>query len=58
MDDKLIGTFRGIKVITVPDHTLTEITIPESMANYILNLQRENEKYKEGEWQSIFKRNN
>lgn len=58
MNNKSIGTFHGIKVNTVPDHTLTEITIPESMANYILKLQMENEKYKEEEWKSIFKINN
>lgn len=58
MNNELIGIFHGIKVITVPDHTLTEIVIPESMANHILKLQIENEKYREEEWKSIFKRNN
>lgn len=58
MNNKSIGLFRGIKVNTVPDYTLTEIIIPESMANYILKLQIENEKYKEEEWKSIFKINN
>lgn len=55
MNNGLIGIFRGIKVITVPDHKLTEIIIPESMVNHILKLQIENEKYKEEEWKSIFK---
>ena len=55
MNNGLIGIFRGIKVTTVPDHTLTEIIIPESMVNHILKLQIENEKYKEEEWKSIFK---
>ena len=54
-EEGIKGRFRGKDVYTVPDAELDKIILPKSLAQYILKLQEDNEKYKKESLEAIFK---
>ena len=54
-EEGIKGRFRGKDVYAVPDVELDKIILPKSLAQYILKLQEDNEKYKKESLEAIFK---
>lgn len=54
MEEKLIGTYRGKKVIAIPDKECVKITLPQTLADYILYLQDIEKKYCNQQLQHLF----
>lgn len=54
MEEKLIGTYRGKKVIAISDKECEKITIPQTLADYILYLQDIEKKYHGQQLQHLF----
>ena len=52
--EKFIGTYRGKKVIAIPDKECIKITIPQTLADYILYLQDIEKKYCNQQLQYLF----
>ena len=50
MEEKLIGIYRGKKVIAIPDKECIEITLPQTLIDYILYLQNIEKEY---HWQQL-----
>lgn len=54
MEEKLIGTYRGKKVIAIPDKECVKITLPQTLVDYILYLQNIEKEYHEQQLQHLF----
>ena len=52
--EKLIGSYRGKKVIAIPDKECTKITLPQTLADYILYLQNIEKEYHGQQLQHLF----
>lgn len=54
MEEKLIGTYRGKKVIAIPDKECIKITLPQTLVDYILYLQNIEKEYHGQQLQHLF----
>lgn len=54
MEEKLIGTYRGKKVIAISDKECEKITLPQTLVDYILYLQNIEKEYHWEQLQHLF----
>jgi len=54
MEEELIGMYKGKKVIAIPDKECIEITLPQTLIDYILYLQNIEKEYRWQQLQHLF----